>query len=117
MSLTSYSGVGQLGAFCRGHEIICRFGYRYLICKPVDKPQDPLLNPPELALSVNRLYGEQFLLTRHSWKNQADILRRIYQYLMAEEFTSGQISQIEIVTTIAAALETKQLIVILLESD
>ncbi|MEZ9138671.1 MULTISPECIES: hypothetical protein [unclassified Shewanella] len=117
MTSTSYAGVGQLGAFCRGHEIVCRFGYRYLICKPIDKPMDPLLNQPEIALSASSLFGEQFLISRHTWNNQTDILQRIYQYLNAEEFSSSQITEAEMITAIANAIERKQLLVILIDSD
>ncbi|GGQ19428.1 hypothetical protein [Shewanella litoralis] len=117
MSLSRYPGVGLLGPFCRGHEITCQFGYRHLICKPVDKPQDPLLNPPNITLWVSATYGEQFLVNRHSWKNSPELLSLIYCYLHNDTYVAIQHPEAHMINAIAMAFEQRSLLVIPLDSE
>ena len=117
MSSSRYPGVGLLGPFCRGHEITCQFGYRHLICKPVDKPQDPLLNTPNMTLWVSATFGEQFLVNRHSWKNSPDLLYQIYCYLHNDTYLAVQQSEAQIISIIALALEQRALLVIPLDNE
>lgn len=117
MQISSYPGVGLTGAFCRGHELICQFGYRYLICKPVDKPHDPLLDIPDKTYVTSTTYGEQFLTNRHMWRNHQDVISHIYNYLMNDEYASGRGEQIKLIKEIAVALMQQDLLVIPLESD
>ncbi|GGP73169.1 hypothetical protein [Shewanella ulleungensis] len=117
MSLSRYPGVGLLGPFCRGHEIVCQFGYRHLLCKPVDKPHDPLLNTPNMTLWVSATFGEQFLVNRHSWKNSPELLNLIYCYLHNDTYAAIQQSESEMISTIAIALEQRSLLVIPLDSE
>ncbi|UJF20495.1 hypothetical protein [Shewanella sp. OMA3-2] len=117
MSVIEYPGIGHLGAFCRGHELVCQFGYSHLICKPVDKPQDPLLNLPNMSFWVSATFGEQFLLNRHSWRNGTDILSRIYHYLVADDYAGVQLSECELVSAISIAFEQRLLLVIPIDKD
>ncbi|UCX04447.1 hypothetical protein [Shewanella glacialimarina] len=117
MSIIAYSGGGHLGTFCRGHELVCQFGYSHLICKPVDKPQDPLLNLPDMSVVVSATFGEQFLLSRHSWKNETDILSRIYHYLIADDYAGVPLSESELVSAISIAFEQRLLLVIPIDKD
>lgn len=86
MAVYNYPNVGRTGRFCKGHYVICQFGYHYLACRPEDKPADPLLRAPLKELLVSSTYGEQFLQNVHPWKNEQNIINQLFYYLAHDEY-------------------------------
>ncbi|WDE03280.1 hypothetical protein SG34_017970 [Thalassomonas viridans] len=70
MELFKYPGVGRSGHFCKGHYLFCNFGYQYLACKAIDKPDDPLLGLPMMQCYACEHYARLFLTTLHQWKTR-----------------------------------------------
>ncbi|XQW83472.1 hypothetical protein ACOYR1_09920 [Thalassotalea piscium] len=86
MSTYNYPNVGRTGRLCKGHYLICQFGYQYLACRPEDKPVDPLLKAPLKEFLVSTTYGEQFLQNLHPWKNEQNIINKLFFYLAGDEY-------------------------------
>lgn len=108
---SGYYGVDKQGVRCRGHHLVCRFGYTFLCCKPEHIPDDPLLGSPRLDLATNDVIAEQFLCALHQWKNDPDIITKLLNYLCDDGYSQGLISQNQSITVIASAMASKKLLV------
>ncbi|WP_028773307.1 hypothetical protein [Shewanella waksmanii] len=116
MELITYPGVGLRGSACKGRYFFCQFGHRYLICRPVDRPDDPLLSPPRMDLWCATTYGMQFLSQRHQWKNSAHILSQLVSYLSGESLADS-LDEYEQLEHLATVMMQRQLLVFPLESS
>ncbi|XPF94941.1 hypothetical protein ACM9HF_02710 [Colwellia sp. RE-S-Sl-9] len=112
-----YPNVGRLDRLCKGHYVLCQFGYPHLICKPEDKPDDPLLAPSLAQFISCTSYGEQFLQNLHQWKNVNDIVNKIFCYYVNDDYQQANQNVAEITHTLALALEQGKLIVIPLDNE
>lgn len=112
-----YSNIGRLDRLCKGHYVLCQFGYPYLVCKPGDKPADPLLAPALPQFVSCASYGEQFLQNLHQWKNVKDILNKLFCYYVHDDYQQANQHTTEIVDTLATALEQGKLVIIPLDED
>ena len=115
MKFFTYLGIGHTGHFCKGYYLYCNFGYQYLACKPRDKPDDPLLNPPLLEFCTSITYGQQFLERLHLWKNSFDIISDLMCYLLEDEHSLGNFNKAQAVDYIADKLQSRRLLIILLD--
>ncbi|WP_426357556.1 hypothetical protein ACPUVO_13995 [Pseudocolwellia sp. HL-MZ19] len=113
----SYPDVGRLDRLCKGHYVLCQFGYPHLVCKPEDKPQDPLLAPPLAHFVSSESYGEQFLQSLHQWKNVSDIVNKIFCYYVNDDYQQGNQHSAEIINTLATALQQGKLAIIPLDNE
>ena len=111
----NYPNVGRHGRFCKGHYVICQFGYSYLACRPEDKPDDPLLNTSLKEFLISATYGEQFLQSLHHWKNDQNIFNRIFYYLTHDEYQHANQSVSECIKFIANELSKGNLLLIPLD--
>jgi len=112
-----YPNVGRLDRLCKGHYVRCQFGYAYLVCKPEDKPDDPLLKPPMIQFITCSSYGEQFVQSLHQWKNVTDIAYKLFCYHVNDTYQQANQHNAEIINVLALAFEQKQLLVIPLDSE
>lgn len=110
-----YPGIGKSGYFCKGFYLICNFGYRYLACKPIDKPDDPLLAPPLLEFCTDAIYGKQFLNRLHQWKNPYEIISDLTCYLLGDEHSLSRFNKAQAIDYIANKMQRGQLQIILLD--
>ncbi|GAA6171765.1 hypothetical protein NBRC116592_14350 [Colwellia sp. KU-HH00111] len=117
MSYYNYPGIGRQGYLCKGFYVICQFGYHYLACRPQDKPKDPLLNPPLKEFLVSTTYGEQFLQNLHPWKNEQNIMNRMFDYLAYDEYQHANQSVAECIKFIANELALGNLLLIPLDKS
>lgn len=116
MDLITYPGVGLRGAACKGLYFFSQFGHRYLICRPVDRPDDPLLCSPRMDLWCATTYGMQFLSQRHQWKNSASVLSQLVSYLSGESLADS-LDESGLLHYLAAGMMQRQLLVFQLESS
>lgn len=112
-----YPNIGRLDRLCKGHYVVCQFGYTHLICKPVDKPVDPLLAPALVHFVSCASYGEQFLQSLHQWKNASDILNKIFCYYVNDDYQQANQHNAEVVNLLATALEQGTLVIIPLDNE
>jgi hypothetical protein len=113
---STYPDVGRLDRLCKGHYVMCQFGYPYLVCKPEDKPDDPLMQAPLAQFVTCSSYGEQFLQNLHQWKNVNDIVSKLFCYYINDDFQQAQQSIADVTQTLAIALAQKQILIIPLDS-
>ncbi len=116
MANDNYPNVGRLGQFSKGHYVICRFGYRYLACRPADKPNDPLLSSPLKEFLISATYAEQFLQNLHQWKNEADIVNKIFDYIAHDEYQQTKRNVDACIKYIASELLMGNLLIIPLDN-
>ncbi|MBU2871832.1 hypothetical protein [Colwellia sp. E2M01] len=107
----SYPNVGRQSIFSKGHYLVCNFSYRYLACKPVDKPNDPFLKPSQMDLRVCATYGEQFLNNLHEWKNEQNIISHLYSYIKGESVYALHNDERALIPYIAKELEAGNLLI------
>lgn len=115
MTNYNYPNIGRLGRFCKGYYVICQFGYSYLACRPEDKPNDPLLKAPLKEFLISATYGEQFLQNLHEWKNEQDIVTKVFYYLTHDEYQQSNQSLAECIKLIANELSAGNLLLIPLD--
>jgi len=111
MNEINYPGIDMNGTLCRGFYLYCQFDYQYLICKSEHIPDDPLLGFPLLDLISNTVYGEQFLIKLHEWKNLEQIFIKIYCYFFDDVICHKQYSQSQMIKIIAVLLSERKLLV------
>ncbi|WP_053042863.1 Mbeg1-like protein [Thalassomonas actiniarum] len=111
MDLLKYPGVGHSGHFCKGHYLFCNFGYQYLACKAVDKPDDPLLGLPLMACYADLYYARLFITTLHQWKNPLDIISRLMCYLLGDEHSLSRFSEAQAINYLVDRLLNRDLLI------
>ncbi|WP_159820240.1 hypothetical protein [Colwellia sp. 20A7] len=113
----SYPNVGRQSIFSKGHYLICNFSYRYLACKPTDKPNDLLLKPSKMEFRVSSTYGEQFLNNLHKWKNEQNIISHLYSYIKGESVYAVHNDERAFIPYIAKELEAGNLLIFPLDEQ
>jgi hypothetical protein len=113
----TYPNVGRLDRLCKGHYVMCQFGYPHLVCRPEDKPADPLLSSPLAEFVTCASYGEQFLHSLHQWKNVTDILNKLFCYYVHDDYQQANQHTAEIVDSLATALQQGKLVIIPLDNE
>jgi len=111
-----YPNIGRSGRFCKGHYVICQFGYSYLACRPEDKPADPLLKAPLKEFLVSTTYGEQFIQNLQPWKNEQNIIDKIFCYLSQDDYQQNTQDSAKCIKWIANELSVGNLLLIPLDS-
>ena len=111
MELFKYPGVGRSGHFCKGHYLFCNFGYQYLACKAIDKPDDPLLGLPMMQCYACEHYARLFLTTLHQWKNPLDIISRLMCYLLGDAHSLSRFSEAQAIDYLVASLLSRDLLI------
>jgi hypothetical protein len=113
----NYPNIGRSGPFCKGYYLVCQFGYHYLACRPEDRPADPLLKAPLKEFLVSATYGEQFLQNLQSWKNEQDIVNKLFYYLANDEYQHTNQDVANSIIWIANELSIGNLLLIPLDSE
>ncbi|WP_394203307.1 hypothetical protein [Shewanella waksmanii] len=116
MEFVTYPEIGVAGEGCKGILFYCQFGHKYLICHPVDKPEDPFLPLPRMDVWCTPSYGRQLLSLRHPWRNDASVLAQLVSYLSGERL-ANQLDEYDMITHLAIAMQQRQLLVFPLEND
>ncbi|WDE06296.1 DUF2974 domain-containing protein [Thalassomonas viridans] len=111
MDLFKYPGVGRSGHFCKGHYLFCNFGYQYLVCKPIDKPDDPLLGLPMMQCYSCEHYARLFLTTLHQWKNPLDIISRLMCYLLGDAHSLSRFNEAQAIDYLVDSLLNRDLLI------
>ena len=111
MDWFKYPGVGHSGYFCKGHYLFCNFGYQYLACKPIDKPDNPLLGLPVMACYCNQDYARQFLTTLHQWKNPLDIISRLMSYLLGDVHSLSRFNESQAINYLVDRMHSRDLLI------
>ncbi|WP_077342377.1 hypothetical protein [Pseudocolwellia agarivorans] len=112
-----YPNIGRLDRLCKGHYVLCQFGYPHLVCKPEDKPADPLLAPPLAQFVSCASYGEQFLQNLHQWKNVPNIVNKLFCYYVNDDYQQANQHTDKIINLLATALEQGSLVIIPLDHE
>ncbi|WP_435237799.1 M35 family metallo-endopeptidase [Psychromonas sp. PT13] len=99
----------------RGIILFCRFGYRYLVCKPMDLSEDALLGLPLIEFWTSSIYGEQFIGNLHSWKNDSNIVERLFSYVIDDNYLQANYSRQQMIEYVALQLKQRQLHIYFLE--
>ncbi|WDE04941.1 hypothetical protein SG34_027155 [Thalassomonas viridans] len=111
MELFKYPGVGRSGHFCKGHYLFCNFGYQYLACKPIDKPDDPLLGLPVMSCYACEHFARRFLTTLHQWKNPLDIICRLMRYMLCDEYSLSRFNEAQAIDYLVERLLNRDLLI------
>ncbi|WP_076418011.1 hypothetical protein [Colwellia sp. UCD-KL20] len=112
-----YPNIGRLDRLCKGHYVLCQFGYPHLVCKPEDKPADPLLASPLAQFVSCASYGEQFLQSLHQWKNVPNIVNKLFCYYVNDDYQQANQHTDKIINLLATALEQGSLVIIPLDHE
>ncbi|WDE12320.1 Mbeg1-like protein [Thalassomonas haliotis] len=111
MDLFKYPGVGRSGHFCKGHYLFCNFGYQYLACKVIDKPDDPLLGLPMMQCYASEDYARLFLTTLHQWKNPLDIISRLMCYLLGDAHSLSRFNEAQAIDYLVVRMLNRDLLI------
>lgn len=111
MNVNKYQGVDHLSRSCTGITLVCNFGYQYLACKPEHKPDDEWLNLPLMEFWTCKTLAKQFLSNLHQWKNDSDVVGRLFSYLKNDEHSQANYNQQQVAEFIALQLEQRQLLI------
>lgn len=111
MSIIKYPGVDHHSRSCRGITLVCNFGYQHLACKPEHKPDDEWLGLPLMDFWTCKTLAKQFLSDLHQWRNDSDVMGRIFSYLKNDEHSQANYNQQQIAAFIALQLEQRQLLI------
>jgi len=107
----NYQGLEQLGTLCKGIHLTDKMGLCYLACKPGDKPNDPMLNPPLKAMWVCDTFGRQFLDNLDIWHNGHEVILRLYTYLSDETHVQQLSSKAIVISHLARQMEQRNLLI------
>jgi hypothetical protein len=96
-----------------GYVVYCRYGLAHLICLPINRPDDPLLNPALSHLkAMNGFYASQFLNNLHPVLNSEDIVSGLYQYAMQSPVALSDYSQSELIESLSVLVAHSKLLII-----
>lgn len=96
-----------------GYVVYCRYGLPYLICLPINRPDDPLLNPALTHLkAMGGYYANQFLSNLHSALNSEDTIAALYQYALQSPVSISDYSKAELVDTLSGLVSQSKLLII-----
>ncbi|WP_404343666.1 hypothetical protein [Pseudoalteromonas mariniglutinosa] len=111
--ITAFQTGIRNGIANNGHTVYCRYGLPYLVCLPINKPDDPLLNPAiDYFKALDGYFAQQFFLHLHPTLNSADVLSIIYQYASQTPSVLAELSHYELMTELANFVKTNKLQVI-----
>ncbi|HEA16395.1 MAG: hypothetical protein ACTH4U_10290 [Pseudoalteromonas prydzensis] len=106
------SGV-RSGINNNGYVVYCRYGLPHLICLPINRPDDPLLNPALSHLkALNGYYAKQFFVNLHPALNSADIVSVLYQYVMQSPVALADYNQAELIELLSILTSQSKLLII-----
>ena len=95
----------------RGVIVVCRFGRRYLACKPSDIAEDTLLGLPLTEFWSSTIFGEQFISNLHQWRNDFNVIENLFSYAADSKSLYLLQSQQDMIDIIALELQQRQLLV------
>ena len=96
-----------------GYVVYCRYGLPYLICLPINRPDDPLLSSPLSHLkALNGYYANQFLNNLHPALNSEDVVSGLYQYAMQSPVALADYTQSELIETLSLLVAHSKLLII-----
>ena len=111
--INSYYAGLRNGINNNGYVVYCRYGLAYLICLPINRPDDPLLNPALSHLkAMNGYYASQFLNNLHPALNSEDIVSGLYQYAMQSPVALSDYSQSELIECLSLLVAHSKLLII-----
>jgi len=95
----------------RGIPLVCRFGCSYIACKPSDLSEDALLGLPMREFWSSSVFGEQFITNLHEWRNDKNILDRLFAYTVDDDYLQANYTSQEVIDFISLQLEHRQLLI------
>ena len=96
-----------------GHVVYCRYGLPHLICLPINKPDDPLLNPSLSHLkAMEGYYAQQFFIYLHKSLNSEDAVSGLYQYAMQSPVALSDYSKGELIEELSFLVTHNKLLII-----
>ena len=96
-----------------GHVVYCRYSLPHLICLPINKPEDPLLNPALSHLKAMEGYFAQHFFTHlHTSLNSEDIVSGLYQYAIQSPVALSDYSKGELIEELSFLVTHNKLLII-----
>ncbi|MEM5480104.1 hypothetical protein WNY97_09765 [Pseudoalteromonas fuliginea] len=96
-----------------GHVVYCRYGLPHLICLPVNRPDDPLLNPALNHLkAMDGYYAQQFFVYLHTSLNSEDVVSGLYQYVMQSPVALSDYTKSELIDELSRLVAHNKLLII-----
>jgi hypothetical protein len=96
-----------------GHVVYCRYSLPHLICLPINKPEDPLLNPALSHLkAMEGYFAQQFFTHLHTSLNSEDIVSGLYQYAMQSPVALSDYSKGELIEELSFLVTHNKLLII-----
>jgi len=86
-----------------------RFGYKYLVCKPVDILEDSFLGLPLMEFLSSWVFGEQFIANLHEWRNPDDIIEKLFSYSVDDQYLQATYTRQKMIDVIALQLQNRKL--------
>lgn len=99
----------------RGIPLVCRFGCSYIACKPSDLSEDALLGLPMREFWSSSVFGEQFITNLHEWRNDKNILDRLFAYSVGDDYLQANYTPQEVIDFVSLQLEHRQLLIFSVE--
>ena len=96
-----------------GHVVYCRYGLPHLVCLPINKPNDSLLNPALNHLkAMDGYYAQQFFIYLHTSLNSEDVVSVLYQYAVQSMVALSDYTKSELIEELSFLVSQNKLLII-----
>ncbi|CAM2904436.1 hypothetical protein [Pseudoalteromonas distincta] len=111
--INSFQSGIRNGISNNGHVVYCRYGLPHLICLPINKPNDPLLNPALSHLkAMDGYYAQQFFIYLHTSLNSEDVASVLYQYAVQSMVALSDYTKSELIEELSLLVSQNKLLII-----
>ena len=111
--ISSFQSGLRNGINNNGHVVYCRYGLPHLICLPINRPNDPLLNPALNHLkAMDGYYAQQFFIYLHTSLNSENVTSVLYQYAMQSMVALSDYTKSELIEELSLLVKQSKLLII-----